>query len=82
MSHERRNYSKRQEIFQLVGITPDIECSTKSQRLQGYTDSEEKRKTIGAVYIEMFEKEMTRLQPTRKKCKFYSKEQSIQMSSK
>lgn len=60
------------QIFHHVGITPSIiECEEDMlQRLEGITDSEEKRKTIGAFYIEMFEKEMVKLRETGKKVTF------------
>ncbi|HSW88143.1 MAG TPA: glutamine-hydrolyzing GMP synthase [Candidatus Saccharimonadales bacterium] len=59
-------------IFKHVGITPQIiECEEEMlKRLQGLTDSEEKRKTIGAFYIEMFEKEMNQLRAEGKNVKF------------
>lgn len=39
-------------------------------RLKGITDSEEKRKIIGNFYIEIFEKEMKRLQNSKKDVRF------------
>jgi GMP synthase (glutamine-hydrolysing) len=39
-------------------------------RLKGITDSEEKRKIIGNFYIEIFEKEMKKLQNSKKDVKF------------
>lgn len=59
-------------IFKHVGIVPQIiECEDEMlKRLEGITDSEEKRKTIGAFYIEMFEKEMIKLRAKGKNVKF------------
>lgn len=59
-------------IFNHVGIDPQIiECEDEMlERLKGLTDSEEKRKTIGAFYIEKFEKEMTNLRNAGKNVRF------------
>jgi GMP synthase (glutamine-hydrolysing) len=48
------------EQFDIAPIIVDVR-QEMLQRLQGITDSEEKRKVIGAFYIEVFEAEMQKL---------------------
>jgi len=49
-----------EKIFSHLGVRADIvDCETEMlEKLQGIEDPEEKRKTIGAFYIEVFEREM------------------------
>lgn len=50
-------------LFKKFGITPIVVRCEKEmlEKLQGITDSEEKRKIIGNYYIEVFENEMEKL---------------------
>ncbi len=61
-----------EKAFEQYGITPVIVNVRKEmlQRLQGVTDSEEKRKVIGNFYIEVFEQEMNKLLLTDHDVKF------------
>ncbi len=60
------------KVFKPFGIKPILIHVEKEmlKRLKGITDSEEKRKTIGRFYIEIFEKEMTRLITSNHNVKF------------
>lgn len=59
-------------VFKPYGVTPVI-VDVKEEmlkRLKGLTDSEKKRKAIGKLYIDVFEKEMERLSKKYKDVKF------------
>ncbi len=61
-----------EKIFRAVGVEPIIVHVEKEMLglLKGKTDPEEKRKIIGAFYIEVFEREMRRLQKEGIEVKF------------
>lgn len=60
------------KIFKNVGIKADIIVAEDEmlKRLKGVTDPEKKRKIIGAFFIEIFEKEMEKLQKQGKNVTF------------
>ena len=64
--HVKRIFSQHANINPIV-INAVGETISK---LKGITDSEEKRKIIGNFYIEIFEKEMKKLQNSKKDVKF------------
>lgn len=61
-----------EKIFSHFGIKADIvDCEEEMlERLKGLTDPEEKRKTIGVFYIDIFEREMHRHLKNGKAIKF------------
>ena len=65
-----KEYVKK--IFKKIDIEPIVvdRVGEMLKRLKKITDSEEKRKVIGNFYIEVFEKEMKKLQASKKHVKF------------
>lgn len=66
------NLNHVRKIFQKVGIRPivvDARVETL-KKLKGISDPEKKRKIIGNLYIELFEKEMEKLIKSGKKVQF------------
>ncbi|MEO8581822.1 MAG: glutamine-hydrolyzing GMP synthase [Patescibacteria group bacterium] len=61
-----------EKIYRRVGVEPLIVHVEKEMltKLKGKTDPEEKRKVIGAFFIEVFEREMERLKKEGKKVDF------------
>lgn len=70
MRDDARTHVK--EIFSQLKIKPIVINSQKEtlKKLKGITDSERKRKIIGKLYIDIFEKEMQRLKKLGKDVKF------------
>ncbi len=60
------------KIFEKFGIEPIIvECQDEMlDKLKGVTDPEQKRKIIGNFYIELFDREVEKLEKTNPKIKF------------
>lgn len=66
------NRENVEKIFSHLGVKADIiECVEEMlERLKGISDPEEKRKIIGAFYIEIFEREMDKLKEQGKDIQF------------
>ena len=66
LEHVKKIFTKHANIKSIV---VDV-AREMLKRLKGIIDSEEKRKIIGNFYIEVFEKEMKKLQKSKKDVKF------------